>query len=86
MIPEDNAGAAKRREQSDDATEVCDREISEASADSTLQEAQRLVLPDVVDLETEGATQAFAIPETPPFMQDDAADGESDDPSPDDRK
>lgn len=43
-------------------------EISEASANTALQEAQGLVLPDIGELETEGATQAFAVPQTPPSM------------------
>jgi hypothetical protein len=49
--------------------------LSEAAVDKALPEARGLILPDVAELESEGATHAFAVPEPPPSMlRDDATD------------
>lgn len=75
MTRKDSA-AIKTHRQDDQNPELRDGEISEASADTALQEAEGLILPELGDLETEGATQAFGIPQTPPFMQEDEASDE----------
>ncbi|MCV3764979.1 hypothetical protein [Rhizobium sp. TRM95796] len=74
MARKENAEAAAAPIPDDQPTTARDAEISEAAVDGALQEADGLVLPDISELESEGATQAFAVPLTPPFMQDDDAD------------
>jgi hypothetical protein len=76
MARKENADAVEARRPVQ-TTDAHDAEISEA-ADGALQEAEGLVLPEITELESEGATQAFAVPPTPPFMQDDEASDDED--------
>lgn len=74
MTSADDRDDVRRRSAA--ATDDGQRDISAASADRALPDAEGVAPPKIDDLETEGATQAFAVPKAPPFMQGSAANGD----------